>query len=73
MTDRAERRRRQRERHRAPLVEPCFDCECCALWSQSLELLRSHIGRHVAGELRSKPCHEDCLVCADVAWQEPAQ
>jgi hypothetical protein len=53
-------------------AEPCFECPCCALWAESLQVLRDQIARHVAGELRLAPCHPDCLLCAEVEWQSPA-
>lgn len=52
-----------------PGPEPCFDCECCALWAISLQALRDSIVRHVAGELRVSPCSPECLVCAQIGWQ----
>jgi hypothetical protein len=55
-----------------PLEEPCYECECCGLWQDALQMLRDHAARHVAGELRLAPCHPECLVCAEVEWQQPA-
>ena len=49
--------------------EPCYGCRCCALWAKSLQTLRDHIERHVAGEVRVAPCDPECLVCAEVQWQ----
>lgn len=55
------------------LKEPCYVCDCCQLWKDALQLLRDHVARHVAGELRLAPCDPECLVCAEVDWQGPPQ
>lgn len=49
---------------------PCQACECCRRWARSLATLRAHIERHVAGEIRIAPCDAECLVCAEIDWQE---
>lgn len=54
----------------AAAPEPCYDCECCALWTESLEALRASITSHVAGEMRLRPCSPECLVCGSVEWQQ---
>lgn len=54
-----------------PDHDPCYACECCSRWAASLEVLRQHIARHVAGEIRAAPCQSDCLVCGEVGWQTP--
>ena len=60
---------KHRGHYRETGPEPCYDCECCALWVQALDELRASIRFHVEHELRTAPCDPACLVCGSVEWQ----
>lgn len=48
---------------------PCLECECCARWGASLEVLAASMKRHAEGEIRFAPCDPECLVCAQIDWR----
>lgn len=48
--------------------EPCYDCDCCRKWTETLELLRAHVVAHVKRVPAMFPCPDECLVCASSTW-----
>lgn len=53
--------------------EPCYSCDCCLKWTETLELLRGHVVAHVKRAPALFPCPDECLVCASTTWTgEPA-
>lgn len=58
-------------RPEAPDHDPCFDCECCALWLQSLEVLKDAIRRHDAGLHVTTGLVPDCMICNRPTWSLP--
>lgn len=43
--------------------EPCYSCDCCRKWAETLELLRAHVLAHNARVPALLPCPGECLVC----------
>lgn len=48
--------------------EPCYGCDCCRKWTETLELLRAHVIAHNERVKPMFPCPDECLVCQSSSW-----